>query len=81
MLIRAQNAGVIFRKQKDVTIFESFELSPRAQDVMATQGKLICSYPGPAIETPNDVFDNEDFLSELANFLVHMNHDDLDALS
>jgi hypothetical protein len=76
---RAQNAGVIFRKQKDVTIFEAFELSPKAKDVLTTEGKLICSYPGPAIEIPNLVFDENDFLSELVNFLVHMNHDDLDA--
>ena len=79
--IRAQNAGVIFRKQKDVTIFESFEVSPRAKDVMATQGKLICSYPGPAIEIPNLVFNDKDFLSELVNFIVHMNDDDLDSTS
>ena len=48
---------------------------------MATQGKLICSYPGPAIEIPNLVFDDNNFLSELVNFLVHMNDDDLDTAS
>ena len=46
---------------------------------MTTEGKLICSYPGPAIEIPNLVFDDKDFRSELVNFLVHMNHDDLHA--
>ena len=46
---------------------------------MTTEGKLICSYPGPAVEIPNLVFDENDFLSGLVNFLVHMNHDDLDA--
>jgi hypothetical protein len=46
---------------------------------MTTQGKLICSYPGPAIEIPNAVFEDEGFRSELVNFLVHMNHDVLDA--
>jgi hypothetical protein len=71
--------AVLFRKQKDVTIFESFEVSPKAENVMAAQGKLICSYPGPAIEIPNAVFEDEGFLSELVNFLVHMNHDVLDA--
>jgi hypothetical protein len=48
---------------------------------MTTQGKLICSYPGPAIEIPNAVFKDEGFLSELVNFLVHMNNDLLDAAS
>ena len=74
-LIRAQNAAVVFRRQADVTIFESFEVSPKAENVMTTQGKLVCSYPGPAIEVPNSIFDDDDFVSELANFLVHMNDD------
>ena len=77
--IRAQNVAILFRKTQDVTIFESFEVSPKAEDVMTTQGKLICSYPGPAIEIPNAVFEDEEFLSELVNFLVHMNDDILDA--
>jgi hypothetical protein len=65
--------------EKDVTIFESFEVSPKAENVMTTKGKLICSYPGPAIEIPNTVFKDKSFLSELTNFLVHMNDDILDA--
>ena len=44
---------------------------------MASQEKLICSYPGPSIEVPNSIFDNEDFLSELVNFLIRMNEDSL----
>ena len=76
-MIRAQNAAVVFRKQRNVTIFESFELSPKAEDVMTTKGKLICSYPGPAIEVPNVTFNDGDFLSELANFLVRMDKDTL----
>ena len=44
---------------------------------MATRGKLICSYPGPSIEVLNSLFNDEDFLSELVNFLLHMNDDDL----
>jgi hypothetical protein len=71
--------AVVFRKKKDVTIFESFEVSPKAENVMTAQGKLICSYPGPAIEIPHAVFEDKCFLSELANFLVHMNDDTLDA--
>ena len=69
----------MFRKRKDITIFESFEVSPKAEAVMTAQGKLICSYPGSAIEIPNAVFDDGNFLSNLVNFLVHMNNDVLDA--
>ena len=42
---------------------------------MSAQRKLICSYPGPAIEIPNIIFDDKNFHSELANFLIHTNDD------
>ncbi|KAF8838139.1 hypothetical protein BDN67DRAFT_1024216 [Paxillus ammoniavirescens] len=73
-LIRAQNAAVVFRKQKNQTLFETFEVSPKAGAVMGARGKLVCSYPGPAIEIPDEIFEDEVFRSELANFLVRMNH-------
>ena len=78
-LIRAQNAAVIIRRLGDETIFESFEVSPRASTVMGAKGKLLCSYPGPAIAVPNSVMDNPTFPPELANFLAHMSHDMLDS--
>ncbi|KAF9221820.1 hypothetical protein BS17DRAFT_710204 [Gyrodon lividus] len=74
-LIRAQNAAVVFRKQQNQMLFEAFEISPKAEAVMGAQGKLVCSYPGPAVEIPDEVFEDEAFRSELANFLVHMDHD------
>ncbi|KAF8550875.1 hypothetical protein OG21DRAFT_1605625 [Imleria badia] len=77
--IRAQNASVVFQKEKDVTVYAAFELSPQAGPVIMTRGKLLCSYPGPAIEIPNAVFSDTVFRSELANFLVCMNEDMLDA--
>ncbi|KAL4070379.1 hypothetical protein J3A83DRAFT_4390668 [Scleroderma citrinum] len=76
--IRAQNAAVIFRKLADETLAESFEVSPCAKAVMNTRGKLVCSYPGPAIAVPNEVFGDSLFASELAHFLVRMSSDNLD---
>ncbi|OJA17062.1 hypothetical protein AZE42_08072, partial [Rhizopogon vesiculosus] len=46
---------------------------------MEAKGKLMCSYPGPAIIVPNTVVDNPTFPPELANFLACMNHDVLDS--
>ncbi|KAF9230955.1 hypothetical protein BU15DRAFT_82984 [Melanogaster broomeanus] len=69
-LIRAQNAAVVFRKKENHVLFEAFEVSPTTEAVMGARGKLVCSYPGPAIEIPDDAF-----LSELVNFLIHMNDD------
>ncbi|KAG1816740.1 uncharacterized protein BJ212DRAFT_1480599 [Suillus subaureus] len=78
-MIRAQNAAVVMRKLESDTIFESFEMSPDPTAVMGAKGKLICSYPGPAITVPDTNIDNATFPAELANFLVHMDEDVLDA--
>jgi hypothetical protein len=77
-MIRAQNAAVIMRKFEHETIFESFEISPDPTAVMGAKGKLICSYPGPAIAVPNAVVGDSAFIAELANFLVHMDQDVLE---
>ncbi|KAI6096711.1 hypothetical protein F5141DRAFT_560342 [Pisolithus sp. B1] len=76
---RAQNAAVVFRRGAEETIAESFELSSTVVAVMGSCGKLVCSYPGPAIAVPNAVFDDAVFRLELANFLCRMNTDNLDA--
>ncbi|KAG1873394.1 hypothetical protein C8R48DRAFT_769831 [Suillus tomentosus] len=78
-MIRAQNAAVVMRKLESETIFESFEVSPDPTAVMGAKGRLICSYPGPAITVPDMNIDNATFPAELANFLVHMDQDVLDA--
>ncbi|KAJ8583955.1 hypothetical protein M405DRAFT_708883, partial [Rhizopogon salebrosus TDB-379] len=78
-LIRAQNAAVVLRRLDAETVFESFEVSPSASDVMAAEGKLLCSYPGPAITVLNSVIDGPTFPPELANFLTCMNYDVLDS--
>ncbi|KAG1810865.1 uncharacterized protein BJ212DRAFT_1484001 [Suillus subaureus] len=78
-MIRAQNAAVVMRKLESETIFESFEISPDPAAVMGAKGKLICSYPGPAIAVPNTIVNDATFSAELANFLVCMDHDVLDA--
>ncbi|KIO00351.1 hypothetical protein M404DRAFT_153077 [Pisolithus tinctorius Marx 270] len=78
-LIHAQNAAVVFRRDAEETIAESFEVSPTAAAVMGSCGKLICSYPGPAIAISNAVFDDAVFRLELAHFLCEMNDDSLDA--
>ncbi|KAL0573927.1 hypothetical protein V5O48_008024 [Marasmius crinis-equi] len=75
--IRAQNAGVIFRKTDDNIVAELFEVAPPAHEVLAATGKLVRSFPGPAVQAPSDPFENpaQHFNAELANFLVEMNND------
>ncbi|KAK0446439.1 uncharacterized protein EV420DRAFT_1715929 [Desarmillaria tabescens] len=77
--IRAQNAGVIFRMKGDQIIFECFEAAAPSEHVMAAVGKLVCSFPGPAITFPAVHFHDVDFRRELASFLMHMDQDSLEA--
>ncbi|KAG2137492.1 hypothetical protein DEU56DRAFT_912699 [Suillus clintonianus] len=78
-MIRAQNAAVVMRKLESETIFESFEMSPDPTAVMGAKGRLICSYPGPAITVPDTIANDATFHAELANFLACMDKDVLDA--
>jgi hypothetical protein len=77
--IRAQNAAVIVRKLIGAVRFEMFEVLPLAKAVMSTNGKLLCSYPGPAVDVPTEVFAKKPFLAELASFLTQMDVDVLDS--
>ncbi len=81
MHIRAQNAALIVRRLSscDFVQFEVFEVSPQNSDVMSTIGRLLCSYPGPAIRVPTDMFMDKCFLQALSSFLVRMDVDRLDS--
>ncbi|KAH9180205.1 hypothetical protein EDB89DRAFT_2118669 [Lactarius sanguifluus] len=81
MHIREQNAAVVIRVLKDCVRFEMFEVSPPASTVMSTNGKLLCSYPGPAVEVSPEIFANKVFLEELASFLIQMDIDVLDSIA
>ena len=82
MHIRAQNSALIVRRLTlaDFVQFEVFEVSPLTSPVMSTKGKLLCSYPGPAIQVPADTFINECFLRQLSSFLIQMDVDRLDSI-
>ncbi|KIM42884.1 hypothetical protein M413DRAFT_10304 [Hebeloma cylindrosporum] len=75
--IHAQNAALILRRLQDSMVFEVFEVSPPPEAVMTVQGKLICSYPGPAVELPRDVAQDPAFVEQLVSFLMHMDIDRL----
>jgi len=81
MHIRAQNAALIVRRLalSDLIQFEVFEVSPLNTNVMTAEGKLLCSYPGPAIQVSAATFMDECFLRELSSFLIQMDVDVLDS--
>jgi hypothetical protein len=71
--MRRQYVGIILTKRENCTLCEAFEVSPSNDAVEETPDPLICSYPGSAVEMPNEVFDDGDFQFELANFLSRPN--------
>ncbi|KAF9472983.1 hypothetical protein BDN70DRAFT_997884 [Pholiota conissans] len=80
--IRAQNAGLIARRTVSHVVFEAFEASPLSKNIMDTEGKLLCSYPGPTIKVPLSIAQNPHFVEQLVSFLVHMDVDRIeDALA
>ena len=81
MHIRAQNAALIVRRLSpgDFIQFEVFEVLPPNTTIMTTKGKLLCSYPGPAIQVPMGIFMDKSFHLELSSFLIQMDVDCLDS--
>ena len=76
--IRCQNVAIILTKRECCTLCEAFQVSPSEDAVEKTPEPLICSYPGSAVETPNELFDDVEFQFELANFLSRPNAVDSD---
>ncbi|OIW24951.1 hypothetical protein CONLIGDRAFT_690616 [Coniochaeta ligniaria NRRL 30616] len=70
--VRAQNAAVIIRKERDDIIFEAFELTPPNKAIMSTKGRLKRCFPGPAVAVPVDIFNNKGFQSTLTSTLAKM---------
>ncbi|KAI9447738.1 hypothetical protein H4582DRAFT_2137682, partial [Lactarius indigo] len=79
MHVRAQNAAVVIRVLVDHVRFEIFEVSPPNSVIVSTNGRLLCSYPGPAVQVSSEIFFNQCFLRELASFLIQMDVDVLDS--
>ena len=76
--VRMQNACLIIRKIQGHVLFESFEVDPPNAEVMGTIGRLIRSFPGPAIKVPDASALDESFQHELASFLAQMDTDTLE---
>ncbi|KIM42888.1 hypothetical protein M413DRAFT_26859 [Hebeloma cylindrosporum] len=75
--IRAQNAALILRRLQTTMVFEVFEVSPPPEAFMTVHGKLIRSYPGPAVELPLGVAQDRSFVEQLVSFLSQMDVDRL----
>ncbi|EKD21257.1 hypothetical protein MBM_00370 [Drepanopeziza brunnea f. sp. 'multigermtubi' MB_m1] len=70
--VRSQNAGIIVRRTQDSYVFESFELSPTTDVVINTQGRLLRSFPGPAIAISDDRVADVNFREAFAQLVTQL---------
>lgn len=70
--VTAQNAGLVLSRTTDSVVFTSFEASPTSDRVTGTIGKLLISYPGPAITVPWSTVTEPAFLDHLSEFIEKM---------
>ncbi|RAK78122.1 uncharacterized protein BO72DRAFT_495654 [Aspergillus fijiensis CBS 313.89] len=83
LYIRAQNCGWIGfhdTTQKKV-IFDAFEASPLAKDVLSAQGSLLRRFPGQSVAIPSDRLSEATFCSWLARDLTRLSTEVVDEMS
>ena len=68
--VETQNAGLMVRKESSKQyIFESFEASPRAANVLASKAALQWDFPSRAVTVRSEVFIDPNFREHVARFL------------
>lgn len=77
--IAAQNAGLVLARTGNSVLFTSFEASPTSEAVTSTVGRLLVSYPGPAIAVPWSTVSEPKFLARLAELVEKMTRNVLSA--
>ena len=67
--VAMQNTGLILRKVSSGYIFESFEASPPAAEVLAAEKSLQWDFPSRAVAIPSAIFEEGSFQTCLTEFL------------
>ena len=67
--VAMQNTGLIVRKVSGEYIFESFEASPPAVEVLAADKSLQWDFPSHAVAIPSAIFEEDSFQACLTEFL------------
>jgi hypothetical protein len=53
-------------------VFDAFEVSPQASNVLSAQGSLVRRFPGQSVALPADIIDDVRFSSWLASELCRL---------
>lgn len=72
--VSCQNAAVLITRRPEKLVFEEFELSPLAADVVKTEGRLTRTFPGLAVAVPATLLNQSDFAEMIASTLSTMCH-------
>ena len=67
-----QNAALVVTRSDQSYIFEEFELSPRNEDVMATEGRLQRKFPGLAVAIDTATLQDSDCVGAITSTLSTM---------
>ncbi|GKZ98243.1 hypothetical protein AnigIFM59636_002476 [Aspergillus niger] len=80
--IRAQNCGWLayYDQTGDKLIFDAFEASPRAADVLSAEGSLLRQFPGLSVAVPACVVDEPKFCSWLAGEIGRLSSETVDKM-
>ncbi|KAK4551476.1 hypothetical protein LTR86_011153 [Recurvomyces mirabilis] len=70
--VHAQNAAILISRIGKQLIFETFELSPRNQDVLDTKGRLLRTFPGLAVAVDIKELQQADFVATIAHTISLM---------
>jgi hypothetical protein len=69
---RGQNAATIVRRTAGEVTFEFFELSPTTNSLFKKKGRLLRSFPGPAIAIAHEKTRDPSFREALAQVFSHL---------
>ncbi|KAJ6061423.1 uncharacterized protein N7446_005543 [Penicillium canescens] len=74
LYIRAQNCGLVayYDKSGDKVIFDAFEVSPRAKDVISAPGSLVRQLPGQSVAISGSMLEDARFCTEISSIIARL---------
>ncbi|KEF51502.1 uncharacterized protein A1O9_12419 [Exophiala aquamarina CBS 119918] len=75
--VKCQNATITATHRRTGVVFEYFEVSATNDAIMKSKDSLIRSFPSSAVLLPRDIFENKDFVKELATAIHQLSIEQL----
>lgn len=75
--VKAQNACILIKRFDENIVFETFELSPQDEQVMATKGRLIRTFPTQACRIHRERMLEQGLIEALAHHIVKLSNNEV----